>query len=69
VTLPPDDQTALRAAIEAAFARADRLNVRAVTRELEALIARLSDGRQRARYEGALDALPEMVRHAGGADA
>jgi hypothetical protein len=59
----------LRAAIEAAFARADRLNVRAVTREIEGLIARLSDSRQRARYAGALDALPEMVRHAGGADA
>lgn len=60
---PPEDQAELRRAIEAGFARADRENVRPVSRELARLIVRLEDPRLRARYEGALDLLAEMVRH------
>ncbi|MEB3330380.1 MAG: hypothetical protein VKQ33_14235 [Candidatus Sericytochromatia bacterium] len=66
MTQGSDDQAVLRRAIEAAFARADRRSLRAVTRELEGLIGRVEDPRLRARYEGALDALSEMVRHDDG---
>jgi hypothetical protein len=69
VNQPPEDQGALCRSIEEAFSRADRQNLRAVTRDLAGLIARLTDGRLRARYEGALDALPDMVRHGDGREA
>lgn len=62
------DQQALRQAIEAAFARVDRESARQVTRELERLVRQVSDPAARARYEGALDALPDMLRHAGSQD-
>lgn len=62
------DQAALQRAIEAAFARADRTNVREVSRALGRLIDQLTDRALRTRYEGALDALPEMVKHGGEGD-
>ncbi len=62
------EQAALQRAIEAAFARADRANLREVTREIWRLLKLLDDPAQRQRYEGALDALPEMVKHGGEAD-
>lgn len=57
------EQAALQKAVEAAFARADRTNVRETTREIWRLLQQLNDRALRARYEGALDALPEMVKH------
>lgn len=59
------DQVALKKAIEAAFARADRTNVREVSREIERLLRQLDDPALRARYEGAVDLLPDMVKHGG----
>ena len=51
--------------IEAAFAKANRANLREVTRELERLIRELQDPALRARYEGAVDLLPDMIKHGG----
>lgn len=57
------DQTQLRSEIEAAFARADLANVREVTRALEKLVRQVEDAAVRRRYEAAIDALPDMVKH------
>lgn len=62
------EQEEVQRAIEAAFAKADRSNVRDVTREIERLIRRLDDKALRARYESAVDLLPDMVKHAGSDD-
>ena len=59
------EQDDLQRAIEAAFAKADRANLRDVTREIERLLKRLDDKALRARYESAVDLLPDMVKHAG----
>lgn len=59
------DQAELKKAIEAAFARADRTNVRDVSREIEKLLRQLEDPALRRRYEGAVDLLPDMVKHGG----
>ena len=57
------DQTALIELIETRFREADPANLRYVTRELERLVRQIEDPRTRARYEGALDGLAEMVDH------
>lgn len=57
------DQAELKKAIEAAFARADRTNVREVSREIERMLRQLEDPALRRRYEGAVDLLPDMVKH------
>lgn len=62
------EQDQVQRAIEAAFAMADRTNVRALSREIEKLIRQLTDPALRARYEGAVDLLPDIVKHAGSAD-
>ncbi|MEB3196263.1 MAG: hypothetical protein VKP62_03575 [Candidatus Sericytochromatia bacterium] len=56
----PDE---VRADIEKGFAEVTARNLRTQQRALNALIARLPDPRERARYEAALDLLPDMLKH------
>ena len=57
------DQTLLLQEIEKRFADANPGNLRQVSRELERLVRDVSDRQVRARYEAAIDQLPEMVKH------
>lgn len=57
------DQSELTRQIEALFGEATPQNVRDVSRRLERLVRQIADPRTRARYEGAIDHLPEMVAH------
>lgn len=57
------DQDELIREIEALFATANRTNIRDVSRKLERQVRQVHDPVQRARYESAIDLLPDMVKH------
>lgn len=57
------DQSLLQDEIEKRFAEADPANLRQITRDLEKLVRDVEDRQLRARYEAAIDQLPEMVKH------
>jgi hypothetical protein len=57
------DQAQLIQDIEKLFADATPANLRPTTRQLERLVREVGDRATRARYEAAIDHLPEMVKH------
>lgn len=57
------EQTELIREIEALFAAASKTNLRDTSRKLERLVRQVQDRALRTRYEGAIDHLPDMVKH------
>lgn len=57
------EQPQLIQEIEKLFADATPENLRMTTRSLEKLVRDVADRPTRARYESAIDLLPEMVKH------